>query len=337
VRKAKVLVTREIPEPGPSIIKEHCEAEWWTREEPPPKEWIIEHIKDKDGLLCLLTDKIDKEVMDAAPHLKVISTYSVGYDHIDVEEATRRGIYVTNTPGVLTETVADLVWALILAVARRVVEADKLVRSGGWKVGWHPCFMLGYDVYGKTLGIVGLGRIGTAVAKRAKGFNMKVIYWSRRRKPDLEKELGLEYRELDDLLREADIVSINVALTKDTYHLMDERRLKLMKKTAILINTARGAVVDEKALYKALKEKWIAGAGLDVFEKEPIPLDHPFLKLDNVVLTPHIGSASHETRSKMAEIAAKNLVLVLKGEKPLYLVNPEVEKIRPLSQVKVIE
>jgi len=230
---------------------------------------------------------------------------------------------VTNTPGVLTETTADLAFALILATARRIVEADKFTRSGKWK-SWGPMLFLGRDVYGATLGIIGLGRIGQAVARRAKGFNMKVIYYSRKRKEDVERELGVEYRELRSLLREADIVSIHTPLTEETYHLIGEKELSLMKPTAILINTARGAVVDQKALYKALKERRIFGAGLDVYEKEPIDADDPLMELDNVVLLPHIGSASVETRGRMARMAAENLLAGLRGEKPPNLVNPEV-------------
>jgi len=321
--KWKVFVTRIIPDEGLKLILENCDAEVWQAETPPPKEIIIEKIKDCEGILTLLTDKIDAEIMDKAPKLRIISNYAVGYDNIDVKSATQRGIMVTNTPGVLTETTADLAFALILATARRIVEADKFTRSGKWK-SWGPMLFLGRDVYGATLGIIGLGRIGQAVARRAKGFNMKVIYYSRKRKEDVERELGVEYRELHSLLREADIVSIHTPLTEETYHLIGEKELSLMKPTAILINTARGAVVDQKALYKALKERRIFGAGLDVYEKEPIDADDPLMELDNVVLLPHIGSASVETRGRMARMAAENLLAGLRGEKPPNLVNPEV-------------
>jgi len=321
--KWKVFVTRIIPDEGLKLILENCDAEVWQAETPPPKEIIIEKIKDCEGILTLLTDKIDAEIMDKAPKLRIISNYAVGYDNIDVKSATQRGIMVTNTPGVLTETTADLAFALILATARRIVEADKFTRSGKWK-SWGPMLFLGRDVYGATLGIIGLGRIGQAVARRAKGFNMKVIYYSRKRKEDVERELGVEYRELRSLLREADIVSIHTPLTEETYHLIGEKELSLMKPTAILINTARGAVVDQKALYKALKERRIFGAGLDVYEKEPIDADDPLMELDNVVLLPHIGSASVETRGRMARMAAGNLLAGLRGEKPPNLVNPEV-------------
>ena len=321
--KWKVFVTRIIPDEGLNLILENCDAEVWQEETPPPKEIIIDKIKDCEGILTLLTDKIDAEIMDKAPKLRIISNYAVGYDNIDVKSATQRGIMVTNTPGVLTETTADLAFALILATARRIVEADKFTRSGKWK-SWGPMLFLGRDVYGATLGIIGLGRIGQAVARRAKGFNMKVIYYSRKRKEDVERELGVEYRELHSLLREADIVSIHTPLTEETYHLIGEKELSLMKPTAILINTARGAVVDQKALYKALKERRIFGAGLDVYEKEPIDADDPLMELDNVVLLPHIGSASVETRGRMARMAAENLLAGLRGEKPPNLVNPEV-------------
>lgn len=337
MKRPKVYVTRFIPSPGLDILKEYCEVELHTGEEPPPKEEIIEKVRDKDALLCLLTDKIDAEVMDAAPNLVVISTYSVGFDHIDVEEATRRGIYVTHTPGVLTDAVADFTWALLLSVARRVVEADNYVRSGRWKVGWAPTLFLGAAVYGKTLGIIGLGRIGMAVAERAKGFNMRVLYYDVYRPPaEVERKLGVEYRPLDELLKESDFVSLHVPLTKETYHLIGERELKLMKKTAYLINTARGPIVDTYALARALEEGWIAGAALDVYETEPINMDHPILKLKNVVLAPHIASATTWARSKMAEMAAINLVAVLKGEMPPNLVNKDVLKVRPLDQVKRI-
>jgi len=337
VVRPKVYVTRILPPPGLEILKKYCDIEVYPEKfKAPPKDVIIEHVKDKDALLCLLTDKIDKEVIESAPNLRVISTCSAGFDHIDLETATKRGIYVTNTPGVLTEAVADFTWALILAIARRMIEADKTVREGRWNVPWSPEYMLGSAVHRKILGIVGMGKIGTAVARRSIGFDMKVIYYSRTRKPDIEKELNAKYVSLEELLKTADIVSLHVPLTKETYHLIGERELKMMKKTAFLINTARGAVVDEKVLVKALKEKWIAGAALDVFEKEPVDPNNPLLKLENVVLAPHIGSATWEARSKMAEISAINLINVLMGKEPPYFVNPEVKKIRPLEKVKMI-
>lgn len=332
--KPKVYVTRELPERGMKIIKERFEAEVWPEYGPPPKETIIEKARDVDALVTLLSDKIDAEVFDAAPKLKIVAQMAVGFDNIDVAEATKRGIYVTNTPGVLTETTADFAWALLMAVARRVVEADRYVRTGQWKVGWHPSMLLGRDVYGATLGIVGAGRIGTAVAKRAKGFNMKILYYKvTPMPPEIEKALEAKRVDLDTLFKESDFVSIHVPLTKETYHLVNEEKLRLMKKTAYLINNSRGPVVDEKALYKALKEGWIAGAALDVFEEEPTPMDNPLLKLDNVVVAPHISSASHETRSRMAEMTAENLVAFFEGTQPPNLVNPDVLKVRPLSRL----
>lgn len=321
--KWKVFVTRIIPEAGLKLVLENCDAEVWQEETPPPREVLIEKIRDCEGVLTLLSDKIDGEVMDSAPKLRVISNYAVGYDNIDVAEATKRGIMVTNTPGVLTETTADLAFALILATARRIVEADKYTRKGLWKT-WGPMLLLGRDVHGATLGIIGLGRIGQAVARRAKGFNMRIIYYGLRRNEEAERELGAEFRDLHSLLREADIITIHTPLTKETYHMIGEKELSLMKPTAILVNTARGAVVDQKALYRALKEKRIFGAGLDVYEKEPIDKDDPLIELDNVVLLPHIGSASVETRTKMAIMAAENLLAGLRGEIPQNLVNPEV-------------
>lgn len=333
MQKPKVYVAREIPERGLKIIKERFDAEVWPEYAPPPKNVIIEKVRNVDALVSLLSDKIDAEVFDAAPKLKIVSQLAVGFDNIDITEATKRGIYVTNTPGVLTETTADFAWALLMAVARRVVEADKYVRSGQWRVGWHPSMLLGRDVYGATIGIVGAGRIGQAVARRSKGFDMKILYYDVISRPELEKELGAKRVDLDTLLRESDFVSIHVPLMKETYHLINAEKLKLMKKTAYLINNARGPVVDEKALYKVLKEGKIAGAGLDVFEQEPTPADNPLLKLDNVVVAPHISSASHETRSKMAEMVAENLVAFFEGRQPPNLVNPEVIKVQPLSKI----
>ncbi len=327
--KPKVFITREIPERGLSKIKEFFDVNLWTDEAPPPKSVIIERVRDSDALVSLLTDPIDVEVFDAAPKLRIVSQYAVGYDNIDIKEATKRGIYVTNTPGVLTKTVADFTFALMLAVARRVVEADRYIRNRKWKVGWHPLMMIGADIYERTLGIVGMGRIGSAVAKRAKGFGMRVLYYDATRREDLEKELGVEYADMDKLLEGSDFISLHVPLTPETYHLMGEGQFRKMKPTAFLINTSRGKVVDQKALYKALKEGWIAGAGLDVFEQEPIPSDDPLLQLNNVVLTPHAASASYETRSKMAEIVAKNLIAFLNGEVPPTLMNKEVIKVRP--------
>jgi glyoxylate reductase len=297
------------------------------------KKTIIEKAKDVDALATLLSDRIDVEVFNAAPKLKIVSQMAVGFDNIDTLEATKRGIYVTNTPEVLTDTTADFAWALLMAVARRVAEADKYVRTGQWKVGWHPNMMAGRDVYNTTIGVVGAGRIGYAVAKRATGFSMKILFYDVVPRPEIERDLGAKKVNLDTLLKEADFVSIHVPLMKETHHLINEEKLRLMKKTAYLINNSRGPVVDEKALCKALKEGWIAGAGLDVFEQEPTPIDNPLLKLNNVVVAPHISSASLETRSRMAEMVAENLVAFFQGKKPPNLVNADVMKNRPLSKL----
>ena len=334
--KPIVYVTRTIPEVGLALLKQYCEVIYRDEISPPSREEILRNVENVDAIYCTLNEKMDKEVLDASPRLKVIGTMSVGVDHIDVEYATSRGIYIVYTPGVLTETTADLAFALILATARRVVEGDRMIREGRWKLAWAPTMMLGYDVHDKKLGIIGLGRIGAAVAKRAKGFNMKTYYYDIIRRRELENELGVEYMELPQLLKESDFISIHVPLTPETKHLIGEKELRMMKPTAILINTSRGPVVDEKALVKALKEGWIAGAGLDVFELEPLPADSPLINLPNVVLTPHIGSASYDTRNKMAEYAAEGIIKVLKGEEPENLYNREVVKIRPLHSVRMI-
>lgn len=334
--KPIVYVTRTIPEVALVLLKQYCEVVYRDEVPPPKKEDILRNVVNVDAIYCTLNEKIDKEVMDASPRLKVIGTMSVGVDHIDVEYATSRGIYIVHTPGVLTETTADLAFALMLATARRIVECDRMIREGKWKLAWAPTMMLGYDVHGKKLGIIGLGRIGVAVAKRAKGFNMKVYYYDVTRRRELENELGIEYMELSQLLKESDFISIHVPLTSETRHLISEKELRMMKSTAILINTSRGPVVDEKALVKALKEGWIAGAGLDVFEYEPLPPDSPLVNLPNVVLTPHIGSASYDTRNRMAQYAAEGIIKILRGEEPDNLYNRDVVKIRALHSVKMI-
>jgi glyoxylate reductase len=328
VSKPRIYVTRELPEKGLQKIKERFDAEMWPDYAPPPKEIILEKAANVDALATLLSDDIDAEVFDAAPNLKIVSQLAVGYDNINVKEATKRGIYVTNTPGVLTQTTADFAWALLMAAARRVVEADRYVRTGKWKVGWHPMMLPGRDVYGATLGIIGLGRIGAAIAQRAKGFDMKVLYHDVVRRRDVEENMGIEYAEVDVLLQNADFVTVNVPLLKDTHHLIDAGKLRLMKKTAILVNNARGPVVDETALYNALKAGQLAGAGLDVFEQEPTPPSNPLLTLDNVVVAPHISSASFETRSKMAVMVAENLTAFFEGRTPPNLVNKDVVNVR---------
>jgi len=329
VPKPSVFVTRALPG-GDALprLAAVAEVEVWPEESPPPHDEIVRRAADADALLTMLSDRIDAAVLDAGTRLRVVANMAVGYDNVDVSAATSRGILVTNTPGVLTETTADLAWALLLAAARRVAEGDRLTRTGGWKA-WHPSFLLGHDVHAATLGIVGLGQIGRAVARRARGFDMRLLYHSRTRRPDAEAELGLEFVELEQLLKESDFVSLHVFLSPQTRHLIGERELALMKPTAILVNTTRGPVVDQRALYRALKDRRIAAAGLDVAEEEPIPLDDPLLTLDNVTITPHVGSASVATRGKMAAMAVENVLAVLRGEQPPNCVNPEAERPRP--------
>lgn len=317
-----------MPDRGLKLIKENFETKVWTMYDAPPKAVLLKEVKECDGLASLLTDQIDKEIMDSARKLGIISQMAVGFDNIDIEEATKRGIYVTNTPGVLTDTTADLAFTLLMAVARRVVEADRYVKKGDWRTSWHPLMFLGLDIHGSTLGIIGLGRIGEALARRAKGFDMEILYYDINRRQDVETKLGIKYVDLDTLLRDADFISLHVALSGETLHLMGEDNLKKMKKSSYLINTSRGKVVDEKALYHALKNGQIAGAALDVFEEEPTPRHNPLLTLQNVVTVPHIASASFETRAKMAAMVAENLIAFFNGEIPPNLVNQDVVKIR---------
>lgn len=318
----KIFVTRKIPEQGLNLLKKEHEIDLNPNDRVLTREEIIEGIKGKDGLLCLLTDPIDKEVINAEPQLKMIASYAVGYDNIDVAAATKRNIPVSNTPDVLTETTAELAWALLFSVARRIAEGDTLTREGNFK-GWAPMLLLGQDVSHKTLGIIGTGRIGTAFALKSKGFEMKVLYTDEHRNKRIESDLGAKQVSLSELLKESDFISIHVPLTKTTHHLIDEKELSMMKKTAILINTARGPIIHETALIKALKEHWIFGAGLDVYENEP-EIPDELKKLKNVVLQPHTGSATSETRTKMALMAAENLIIGLKGGVPPNCVNKEV-------------
>ena len=331
----KVYVTRQLLHPYLEVLKEICTPSVWKGRDPPPRKVLLEQVKGKDGLLCLLTERIDRELMDAGRNMVVVSTMSVGFEHIDIKEATKRGIYVCYTPGVLTEATADHAFTLLMATARRITESDRFVRAREWTMPWSPEMLLGVDVHGKTLGVIGLGRIGRAVAKRAHGFDMNVIYYDTfRQNPEIEKELNVEYRKLDEVLLESDFISLHVPATEETIHLIGEKELKLMKPTAILVNTARGVIVDERALAKALKEKRIQGAGIDVWEKEPTDLDNPLFSLENTVLVPHIASATVEARTKMSELAARNLVAVLRGEMPPCLVNKEVLKVRSLAEAK---
>lgn len=318
-----VYVTRDLPGPALKILSSKCKVTLHRKSTPPSRKELLKDAAGKHAILCMLSDRIDREVMEAAgPALKIISSYSTGFEHIDVKEATRRGIYVTYTADTLAEATADLTFALILACARNIVQGDLMVRKGRWKVGWTPDLLLGQHVYGSTLGIIGLGRIGSAVARRAKGFGMNVLYYNRTRK-DQEHAT---YANLNDLLAQSDFVSLHVSMNQASHHLIDREKLGMMKRTACLINTARGAIVNERDLISALRKGHIAGAGLDVFEKEPLPTSSPLVKMKNVVLLPHIGSASRQTRHRMAEVAVNCVLEALAGKKPdpFFLVNPQV-------------
>jgi glyoxylate reductase len=320
--KYRVYVTRKIPEPGPSILKKHFQLNMNARVDMLERKDLIENVRGVDALICMLGDKIDSDVMDAAgPNLKVISCYSVGYDHVDIHEAMKRKIIVTNTPNVLANAAADLTFSLILTTARNIVNADRHVKNGNWKIGWTPDLFLGYDVHGRTLGIIGLGEIGTLVAKRAIGFDMQVIYYSKIRKRKIESELDITYVTLEELLQRSDFVSIHVSLNKDSFHMIDKSKIKLMKKTAFIINTSRGKVINECDLISALRKNLIAGAGLDVYENEPISKSNPLTQLPQTVLLPHIGSATFITRSKMAEVAANNIVNFFHQSGIVYKIN----------------
>jgi len=322
--KPRVFVTRLLPEGGMQRIHQVCEAEVWPEELPPAYEVLLQKVRGAAGLVSLLTDRIDSGLMDAAGGtLKVISQMAVGYDNIDVAAATARGIPVGNTPGVLTETTADFAFALLMSAARRVVEGERYVKAGAWKT-WGPTLLMGYDVHGATLGLVGFGRIGQAMARRAAGFRMQVLYHDPAADPGVAKQLGAHSRSLEQLLAESDFVSLHVPLTPETHHLIGEPQLRQMKPSAILINTARGPVVDPRALYHALHQRTIAAAALDVTDPEPIQPDDPLLSLENCLILPHIASSSHATRTRMATMAADNLAAGLRGERLPNCVNPEV-------------
>ena len=317
---SKVYVTRHLPEAAWDELAEACNVEIWDEEFPPPYELLTEQIKDKDGLICLLTDKIDANLMDHAPDLKVISQVAVGFDNIDIAAATERGIPVGNTPGVLTNATADFAFALLLAAARRIGEAIDYVRAGRWQT-WGLTLLLGQEVHGATLGIIGMGRIGQAMTKRARGFDMQILYHDPSRRPDLEETLGVQYREFDDLLQEADFVSLHVNLTAETRGLINARALEQMKPTAVLINTARGPVVDPDALYWALKNSQIAAAALDVTDPEPLPPDDKLLEFSNLIIAPHIASATIASRTLMAQMAVRNCIAGVQGQPLPFPVN----------------
>lgn len=321
--KPKLLSTHVLFEAPRQKLAEHFDVDYWTGEERPSREEFLKRVAGMDALVCLLTEKIDRETLDAAgPNLRIVANVAVGYDNIDVPACSARKVAVTNTPGVLDETTADFAWTLLMAVARRLIEADRLARSGAW-TRWNLDQLCGTDVWGKTLGIIGLGRIGRAVARRAAGFGMRVLYYNTKRAPaEVEKELNAEYVSRDVLLAQADFISLHVPLNDATRGLMGPAELAKMKRTAFLINTTRGPVVQESALIEALEKGLIAGAALDVFEREPIIPDG--LRRDNVVLAPHLGSASIETRTRMALIAVENAVAFFAGQRPPTVLNPEV-------------
>jgi glyoxylate reductase len=320
--KPRVYVTRIMPDAGLQLIRDFCDATIWEDELPPPRDVILRETHDADGLVSLLTDRVDGELMDACPRLRVVSNFAVGFDNLDVSAATARGVLVGNTPGVLTETTSDFAFALLMAAARRIVEGVDYVRAGRWKT-WGPMLLMGPDVHGATLGLVGLGRIGTEMARRASGFDMRVLYYDVIRREDIEQSFDITYVPLDDLLARSDFVSVHTPLTPETHHLMNRDRLSKMKPSAILINTSRGPVVDTEALVQALRDSTIGGAALDVTDPEPLPSDHPLVSMPNCIVVPHIASASAATRGKMAEIAARNLIAGLKGEPLPAGLNPE--------------
>jgi glyoxylate reductase len=320
--RPRVFVTHSLFNEARQILSANCDAEYWSGTERPSREELLRKVKDKEGLVCLLTEKVNEELLRAAPKLRIVSNVAVGFDNIDVDACTKRGVVATNTPGVLDETTADFAWLLMMAVARRLGEGEQLARSGNWK-GWNLDQLCGADVWGKTLGLVGFGRIGRAVARRALGFQMKVIYTDAIRVPeDVEKSLNAEFRDMNTLLAQSDFISLHVPLLPETRGLFDSPKFYRMKPSAFLINTSRGPVVEENALVAALDARKIAGAALDVYEQEPFI--HPGLKRPNVVLAPHLASASLETRTKMAVMAANNVVALFSGQMPPNMLNPEI-------------
>src|SRR5215211_3323023 len=322
--RPKAYITRRIPQAAIDIVAADCDyAIWDSEDQPTPRDVLLREAANADGLLAMLAERIDAEFLGAAPRCRVVANMAVGYDNADVPAMTQHGVLLTNTPGVLTETTADLAWTLVMAAGRRIVEGQKLIEAGQWK-SWSPMFMVGQDIYGATLGVVGAGRIGSAVVRRAAGFNMRLLYHNRHPSPELEQQTGAQYRPLDDLLREADYVVVLLPLSNETRGMFGAREFALMKPTAVFVNAARGPIVNEQALAEALKQGRPWAAGLDVFEKEPIGPDHPLLSLPNLVAVPHIGSATVTTRTRMATTAATNLVAALTGQPVPNPVNPEV-------------
>ena len=319
----KVYVTRRIPESGIELLQQSCAVEIWDSDEVMPRDTFLAAVAGRDAVLCLLTDKVDAETMDVAKNVKIFANMAVGFDNIDVPECTKRGIMASNTPGVLTDTTADFAFTLLMAAARRIREAHEYVHASKWTT-WGPLLLMGQDIHHATLGLIGLGRIGAEMARRGQGFSMRVLYNDIVRREDLEQELGLEYADFETVLKESDFVSLHVPYMPATHHLVSTVELALMKQSAVLINTARGAIVDPQALYAALSSGEIWAAGLDVTEPEPIPMDDPLLTLDNCLVVPHIASASFNTRSDMSELAANNILAALAGERPPTVLNPEV-------------
>ncbi len=321
--KPKVLLTREVPGPAFGRLFEECAVTAWEQDSQMPRERLLEKVGEAEGLHIIWVDRVDLELLEAAPKLKVVSNYAVGVDNIDLKACTARGIPVGHAPGVVTEATADTAFALMLSVSRRIQEGALYVREGKWKE-WSPGVCLGNEVFGKTIGIVGLGRIGQAIARRARGFGMRILYHNRRPNSQAGREFAAEYRGLDDLLAEADLVVLSMPYSPETHHMIDAAALAKMKPSAYLVNVARGGVVDSRALHQALSTGLIRGAGLDVTEPEPIPPDDPLLSLDNCLIIPHIGTSTWETRSAMAEISVANLLRGLRGEPLLHCANPEV-------------
>lgn len=322
--KDKVFVTRRIPKSGLDLLSKDCQVVVWSDALPPERQALLDNVRGAAAILCLLSDRIDAQVMDAAGSgLKVISNYAVGYDNIDITEATRRSIPVGNTPGVLTEASADHAFALLMAAARRVAEGDRQARSGGWKT-WEPMGLLGVDIHGATLGIIGFGRIGQAMARRARGFDMRVLFYDPTHPEEKDEKTQAEKLGLNELLARSDFVSLHAPLTEKTQGMMNKEALDKMKPDAILVNTARGGLVDQGALADSLRSGRLGGAAIDVSDPEPLPVDHPLMQLENLVITPHIASASHSTREKMSLMAAENLLAGLRGERLPNCVNPEV-------------
>lgn len=320
----KVFVSRVLPDDGMEKITSFAQSDVWEKDTPPPYEVMLERVQGKDGILSLLTDRIDETLMEAAgPALQVISQMAVGYDNIDVEAATRRDLPVGNTPGVLTETTADFAFALILAAGRRIVEGVEYVQAGSWKT-WGPTLLMGRDVHGATLGVIGLGRIGQAVARRARGFDMQVVYYDPSAEASVAEDLPAQPLPFDEVLARADFLTLHVPLTPETRHMIGQEELRRMKPTSVLVNTARGEVIDAGALYQALVNRQIAYAALDVTDPEPIPPDDPLLDLENCIVVPHMASASVATRNRMAVMAADNLIAGLRGERLPHCLNPEV-------------